>query len=553
MKYKLIQKDVLLGLKDLQDESIDMIFVDPPYKLSNDGITCSSGKMVSVNKGEWDKSLGFYNDNDFNMKWISECGRVLKPNGTMWITGTYHIIHSIAFILLKLGYNIINEIVWQKPNAAPNIACRCFTASHELVLWVKKSKNAKHIFNYKLMKEMNNNKQMRSIWSIPTTPLREKKFGKHPTQKPERLLELCILSSTVVGQNILDPFCGSGTTGVVCAQYDRNFIGIDNSKEFIKLTKLRIDDKLEKKRINKIIQDKDGKPFLKWAGGKSSLLLQLQQKFPHELNNGKIETYMEPFVGAGAVLFDIISKHNLKNIIINDINSTLILSYKMIQKETESLIKFILEVQNKYNSMPVEDHKSYYYDLRTEFNELKQEGKLDKNENIKLAALMIIINKTCFNGLYRENKKGGFNVPFNNAKKLNIDIDNIWAVSGALKNVKILNSDFETIIKYADEKTFVYMDPPYRPLTETSSFNDYSKVPFDDNEQIRLAHFIEKLDKKGTKILLSNSDPQSVDENDLFFINLYKKFNINRVQAARMINSKGAGRGKISELLIHNY
>lgn len=238
--YKLILGDSIKVLKKLNEKSIDMIFADPPYKLSNDGITCKSGKMASVNKGDWDKSLGFQNDNKFNKKWLKACDRVLKDDGTMWISGTYHIIHSIAFILLEMGYYIINEVVWYKPNAAPNMGCRCFTASQETLLWVKKNKHVKHTFNYSLMKELNGGKQMRTIWEIPTTPKREKQFGYHPTQKPKELLYRCIISSTNEGDSILDPFCGSGTTGVVAIENNRSFIGIDNDKEYLELTNKRI-------------------------------------------------------------------------------------------------------------------------------------------------------------------------------------------------------------------------------------------------------------------------------------------------------------------------
>ena len=248
--YKLLLGDCIKELKKIESKSVDMIFADPPYKLSNDGITCKSGKMVSVNKGSWDKSLGLELDYKFNMKWIKACDRVLKDDGTMWISGTYHIIHSIAFALLKMDYYIINELTWVKPNAAPNMGCRCFTASQETVLWVKKNKKVKHVFNYKFMKEMNGGKQMRSVWEIPTTPKREKKQGYHPTQKPEALLYRCIMSSTNEQNIILDPFCGSGTTGVVAIKNRRNFIGIDTNEEYLILTKERMDVHLEEDEKN---------------------------------------------------------------------------------------------------------------------------------------------------------------------------------------------------------------------------------------------------------------------------------------------------------------
>jgi site-specific DNA-methyltransferase (adenine-specific) len=247
--YKLLLGDCIKELKKLPEKSIDMIFADPPYRLSNDGITCHSGKMVSVNKGEWDKSNGVKEDYKFNKKWLKACDRVLKDNGTMWISGTYHIIHSIAFALLEMDYYIINEVSWVKPNAAPNMGCRCFTASQETLLWVKKSKKAKHIFNYDFMKGLNGGKQMRSVWEIPTTPKREKLFGKHPTQKPKELLYRIIMSSTNADDLILDPFCGSGTTGVVAIENNRRFIGVDNLPEYLELTNLRILDITKEEQI----------------------------------------------------------------------------------------------------------------------------------------------------------------------------------------------------------------------------------------------------------------------------------------------------------------
>ncbi|WP_138207658.1 DNA-methyltransferase [Haloimpatiens lingqiaonensis] len=239
--YKLYMGDCLQELKRIETKSVDMIFADPPYRLSNDGITCKSGKMASVNKGEWDRSRGLKEDYNFNKRWIRACNRVLKDDGTMWISGTYHVIHSIAFILLEMGNYIINEITWVKPNAAPNMGCRCFTASQETLLWVKKDKKANHVFNYSFMKELNGGKQMRSVWQIPTTPKREKVYGYHPTQKPKELLYRCIMASTNKGQLVLDPFCGSGTTGVVAVENERNFIGMDNLEEYVELTNKRIE------------------------------------------------------------------------------------------------------------------------------------------------------------------------------------------------------------------------------------------------------------------------------------------------------------------------
>lgn len=238
--YTLYNGDCIKVMDGFKDEFVDLIFADPPYRLSNGGITCHSGQMVCVDKGEWDKSQGFKEDFNFNRQWLMSCDRILKPNGTIWISGTYHIIHSIAYALQQMGYYIINEIVWLKPNAPPNLGCRCFTASHEILIWAKKNKQAKHTFNYNLMKELNNGKQMRSVWEIPLTPKREKSYGYHPTQKPLALLDRCILSASNPGDVVLDPFCGSGTTGVSAIKLGRNFIGIDIENEFINLTHERL-------------------------------------------------------------------------------------------------------------------------------------------------------------------------------------------------------------------------------------------------------------------------------------------------------------------------
>lgn len=239
-KFMLYKGDCNKVLKKLDEKSIDLIFADPPYMLSNDGITCQSGKMVSVNKGGWDKSKGFKEDMKFHKKWLKSCDRVLKDEGTIWISGTYHCIHQITYILLEMGYYIINEISWIKPNAAPNMGCRCFTASHETLIWAKKAKKFKHTFNYGIMKELNDGKQMRSFWTIPTTPKKEKLLGKHPTQKPLELLKRIILSSSNEGDLVLDPFVGSGTTGVSSLLYDRRFIGIDTEKDYLELAYKRL-------------------------------------------------------------------------------------------------------------------------------------------------------------------------------------------------------------------------------------------------------------------------------------------------------------------------
>lgn len=219
-----------------------MIFADPPYNLSNGGTSVHAGQRVSVNKGNWDVSKGPKEDFEFHLKWISACHRILKPNGTIWISGTYHSIYACGYALQLLDFRILNDISWFKPNAAPNLGCRMFTASHETLIWASKSKKAKHTFNYEQMKYgefpedaiKKPNKQMRSLWSMTTPARSEKKFGKHPTQKPERLLDRIILASTNIGDVVLDPFAGSATTGVAALSLYRRFIGVDLEKKYLK-------------------------------------------------------------------------------------------------------------------------------------------------------------------------------------------------------------------------------------------------------------------------------------------------------------------------------
>jgi site-specific DNA-methyltransferase (adenine-specific) len=242
--FTLYLGDCIKILKKFPEEYFDMIFADPPYHLSNGGITVHAGKMVSVNKGKWDKSNGIKEDSRFHEDWLRECRRVLKPNGTIWVSGTYHSIYACGLALQKLGYHVLNDICWYKPNASPNISCRYFTASHETLIWARKSKEAKHFFNYKLAKEAKwaedflkkPGKQMRSVWAIGTPKASEKKFGKHPTQKPLELLKRIILLSTKKGDLLLDPFTGSSTTGLAAYLYERKFIGIDIEKEYLELS-----------------------------------------------------------------------------------------------------------------------------------------------------------------------------------------------------------------------------------------------------------------------------------------------------------------------------
>jgi site-specific DNA-methyltransferase (adenine-specific) len=242
---KLFNGDCLEIMPNLKKESMELIFADPPYRLSNGGITCKAGQIALVDKGDWDKSQGFDKDFKFTYEWIKLCKELLKPQGTIWISGTPHSIFQAGYALQSLGFQIMNEITWYKPNAPPNLSCRYFAHAHESLIWAKKSKDAKHTFNYELMKKWDDRispagKQMRSVWCIPLTSLAEKEHGKHPTQKPLELLRRVVLSSSNYGDLILDPFVGSGTTGVIAKKFNRKFIGIEIKKEYCDLAIRRI-------------------------------------------------------------------------------------------------------------------------------------------------------------------------------------------------------------------------------------------------------------------------------------------------------------------------
>ena len=249
--FCLYNADCLEIMARFPDNYIDMIFADPPYMLSNNGYTCHAGRMVSVNKGKWDASNGFEEDLKFHETWISECRRILKPEGTIWISGTYHSIYQCGYILQKQNYHILNDISWFKPNASPNLSCRFFTASHETLIWARKNKKAKHYFDYQAMKTgsypfdfiKKPGLQMRSVWAIHPPKTEEKKYGKHPTQKPIELLKRIILASTDKNAIILDPFCGSGTTGIASKTIgNRKFIGIEYEEKYVSTSVLRYND-----------------------------------------------------------------------------------------------------------------------------------------------------------------------------------------------------------------------------------------------------------------------------------------------------------------------
>jgi site-specific DNA-methyltransferase (adenine-specific) len=248
--FTLYNGDSIELLNNMPENSVDMIFADPPYNLSNGGFTVHAGRMVSVNKGEWDISRGFEDDYAFHYRWMEACKRVLKPEGTLWVSGTYHSIYQCGHALQSLGYHILNDISWFKPNASPNLSCRFFTASHETIIWARKDKKAKHTFNYELMKEgewpedkfKKPGLQMRSVWSMGTPRPDEKKHGKHPTQKPMDLLKRIVLASTKKGDVVLDPFTGSSTTGLASVINGRKFIGIDLEKDYLDLSIKRFND-----------------------------------------------------------------------------------------------------------------------------------------------------------------------------------------------------------------------------------------------------------------------------------------------------------------------
>jgi len=246
---RIYQGDCLEILENIPENSVDLVFADPPYFLSNGGITCHAGRMVSVNKGEWDKLPGpdlgpvrarFDKVHEFNTTWLAACQRVLKPNGSIWVSGTAHVIHSVGFAMQQLGFKLLNDISWVKPNPPPNLSCRYFTHATETIIWAAKDKKSRHTFNYKLMKDINRGKQMKSVWTIRPPEPWEKKFGKHPTQKPVALLERILLASSNEGDLVLDPFLGSGTTLLAALRLRRSALGLEFSAEFLSLSLCRI-------------------------------------------------------------------------------------------------------------------------------------------------------------------------------------------------------------------------------------------------------------------------------------------------------------------------
>ena len=293
------------------------------------------------------------------------------------------------------------------------------------------------------------------------------------------------------------------------------------------------------------------KPFVKWAGGKGSLIPQLRNFYPFELENETINKYVEPFVGGGAVLINILQKYDIKEAYAFDINIDLINCYNVIKANVEDLINELSIKENEFLKIGDEERQKYFYNIRKEYNSYK----IKENElSIKRAAEFIFLNRTCFNGLYRVNKNGEFNVPCGKYKNPTIcDSKNLRNLSFLIRNVEFQYGDYKKSEKYIDSNTFVYFDPPYRPLSITSGFTSYTKEDFSDENQKELANYFKELDEKKAKLMLSNSNPKNTNRDDNFFEEIYKGFNIKEISAKRMINANAKGRGEISELLITNY
>ena len=239
--YQLILGDCLQILPELEKASCDVVFADPPYFLSNGGTTCHAGKRVSVGKGKWDESHGMKLDHEFHRQWLSGCQRVLKPDATIWVTATHHTLFPIGYVMQELGFKILNLITWEKPNPPPNLSCRYFTHSTEMLIWAATNEKSKHRFNYTDMKAENGGKQMKTVWKFPAPSKAEKLHGRHPTQKPVAFVRRCLLASSNAGDLVLDPFAGSGTTGVACVTTGRRFIGIEKAPEYRQLSRERME------------------------------------------------------------------------------------------------------------------------------------------------------------------------------------------------------------------------------------------------------------------------------------------------------------------------
>lgn len=309
---------------------------------------------------------------------------------------------------------------------------------------------------------------------------------------------------------------------------------------------LAVQDKLKVGTVRKL------KPFLKWAGGKKQLLPEIAKFYPFE--DGKFTKYAEPFVGGGAVLFDVLSRFDLEAVFISDLNADLIDAYTAVKLQVEELIGQLELMQTEYLALNIgPERNEYYLQKRSRFNELKSSSALSDSEVLEKSVLLLFLNHTCFNGLYRVNQSGLFNVPPGRYKNpVIVNPDNLRAVSAKMQNIEIVCADYHHSQHFVDEHTFVYFDPPYRPLSSTASFNDYTACAFDDAAQIELSRYFRDLADKGARVLLSNSDPKNINPQDDFFEKIYQGFDIKRVKAMRSINSKASSRGAIYELLIGN-
>jgi len=294
------------------------------------------------------------------------------------------------------------------------------------------------------------------------------------------------------------------------------------------------------------------RPFLKWAGGKSQLVDQISSYLPSQLETGEIKKYFEPFLGGGAIYFWLTSRYNFEKVYLYEINPSVASCYQAIQRNVEKLIKELYQLEEEYLSSSEKNREKIYYEKRIEFNTFLT--KRPSSNLVRRSALLIFLNKTCFNGLYRVNSQGELNVPFGRYKNPTIcNEENLLAVSEFLQNAEIFCGDFEQCLKHVDDQSFVYFDPPYRPLTATASFTSYSKDVFDDEDQIRLRKVFGELDKRGACVMLSNSDPKNSNPKDNFFDDLYSGYHIKRLSATRLINCNAERRGLVTEILVTNY
>jgi len=308
--------------------------------------------------------------------------------------------------------------------------------------------------------------------------------------------------------------------------------------------------------LNHEKNDPKARPFLKWAGGKGQLLEKFAGYYPEELKEGKINHYYEPFVGGGAVFFDVAARFDIKTALLCDVNEELILTYRVVQKDVFKLVNLLESYQKKYDKLDEPKQSEFYYEVRHDFNQQKTTFNFDRYSEcwVKRATQIIFLNRTCFNGLFRLNSSGGFNVPAGKYKNPKIvHTENLLKASQLLQSAEIKNTGFQTVESEIKINSFVYFDPPYRPISKTSSFTSYSKHPFADTQQTELAALFQRLDKLGAKLMLSNSDPKNTDPEDNFFDEMYKNYHIARIPAKRMINSNAAKRHAINEIIVTNY